>query len=27
VGERLKALEENWAAGDFALSKADLLKP
>lgn len=25
VGERLKALEEKWAAGDFALSKAELL--
>lgn len=26
VGERLKALEEKWAAADFALSKAELLK-
>ena len=25
VGERLKALEEKWVAGDFALSKAELL--
>jgi poly(A) polymerase len=26
VGERLKSLEEKWAASDFALSKAELLK-
>ncbi len=25
VGERLKSLEQKWAAGDFALTKAELL--